>query len=257
MARPPTAGAPSRKRAAVYCTPLIRGDQEDRMTAEASAASRLSREPLGRQIAEILREEILVGILEPDEHLTQMQLCERFGTSRMPVRDALLNLTYDGLVVDEGAGRVRVARFSARDLQDVYRFEGMLHGIACERVAPLITAGQLAELERLHASTKDAVQEERFAEVDASSWRFSRRINQLSESARLMWVMGSVGTAIPRSFVQTLPHCAPRMAEEQADLLQALTARDAEKARLVAEQHTQSLGAEFIAYLRSKGILSD
>jgi DNA-binding GntR family transcriptional regulator len=226
------------------------------MIADAGA-SRLSREPLGRQIAEILRDEILVGTLKPDAHLTQAQVCERFGTSRMPVRDALLNLTHDGLVVEDGAGRVRVTRFSARDLKDVYQFEGMLHGIACERVAPIISDDQLAGLEVLHRTTREAVEAENFAEVDASSWRFNRRINQLSGSARLIWVMSALGTAIPRSFVQTLPHCAPRMADMEADLLGALSARNAGKARRVAEEHTQRLGAEFIVYLRDKGIVTD
>jgi DNA-binding GntR family transcriptional regulator len=224
--------------------------------ADASA-SRLSREPLGRQIAEILRDEILVGTLKPDEHLTQAQVCERFGTSRMPVRDALLNLTYNGLVVEDGAGRVRVTRFSARDLSDVYQFEGMLHGIACERVAPVISQAQLAELEALHTTTREAVAAEDFAEVDASSWRFSRKINQLSGSARLMWVMSALGTAIPRSFVQTLPHCAPRMEEMESDLLVALSEMDGVKARQIAEEHTRRLGAEFIVYLRDKGIVTD
>jgi len=227
------------------------------MTVGQGGASRLSREPLGRQIAHILRDEILVGQLKPDEHLTQTQICERFGTSRMPVRDALLNLTYDGLVVEDGAGRVRVAQFHARDLEDVYAFEGMLHGIACQRVAGDISDDQIAELEKLHESTEEAVAANDFAEVDAASWRFSRRINQLSGSSRLIWIMSSLGAAIPRSFVQTLPHCAPRMAEMQSGLLDAMRSGDAEKARAIAEDHTRDLGSEFIAYLRNKGILSD
>jgi len=227
------------------------------MTSEASGASGLSREPLGRQIAQILRDEILVGRLKPNEHLTQTQICERFGTSRMPVRDALLNLTYDGLVVEESAGRVRVAQFVARDLEDVYAFEGMLHGIACQRVAASISEGQLAELEKLHKNTQEAVASKDFAAVDAASWRFSRRINQLSGSSRLIWIMSSLGAAIPRSFVQTLPHTAPSMAEMQARLLDALRSGDGDKARVIAEEHTKNRGAEFITYLRGQGILID
>ena len=123
----------------------------------------------------------------------------------------------------------------------------------------LIAARQceIAELERLHQSTEEAVASNDYAGVDAASWRFSKRINQLSGSSRLTWIMSSLGAAIPRSFVQTLPHCAPSMAEMQANLLDALRSGDAEKARVIAEEHTRNRGAEFIAYLRGEGILID
>ena len=44
---------------------------------------------LGRQIAQSLRRDILLGVLSSGTKLSQQQLCERFGTSRMPVRDGL------------------------------------------------------------------------------------------------------------------------------------------------------------------------
>ena len=56
-------------------------------------SERLDRTPLGQRIADALRHDILFGRLAPGTKLAQTQVCERFGTSRMPVRDALRQLT--------------------------------------------------------------------------------------------------------------------------------------------------------------------
>lgn len=225
------------------------------MPTKQADVRRLSRAPLGRQIADVLREDILTGNLKPGQHLTQQEICEQFEVSRMPVRDALLNLTYAGLVVDEGAGRVKVAAFTAQDLEDVYAVEGRLHGVACKRVAAIITPEQLTELERLLDRTVEAVKSDAFVEVDALSWQFHRNINHWSGSTRLTWMMSSVGTAIPRSFVQTLNHWAPKMTDMESSMLSALRDRDGERASMIAEEHTRNTGTDFIAYLRDKGVL--
>lgn len=227
------------------------------MAAVPESGGAFSREPLGRKIADVLRDDILVGRLAPGEHLNQQQICERFGTSRMPVRDALLLLTYEGIVVDEGAGRVKVTQFSARDLQDVYLLEGILHGLACERVAATITVPQLEELEALREATQAAADAGDLAKVDAVSWALHRRINQMAGSSRLLQTMRSVASAIPRSYVETMPGWAPKMVQMQTSLIAALRAHDGQAARAVVEEHTRTTGDEFIGYLRSRGVLQD
>ena len=51
------------------------------------------------QIADELRSDIISGVLEPDTKLNEHALAERFGTSRGPIRDVLLKLTKEGLLV--------------------------------------------------------------------------------------------------------------------------------------------------------------
>lgn len=58
------------------------------------SANRSCRE----QIVELLREDILCGRLKDGEHLSEIKLAERFGTSRGPIREALLQLTHEGML---------------------------------------------------------------------------------------------------------------------------------------------------------------
>ena len=52
----------------------------------------------GQTIAQRLHDEILNGDLAPGTRLRQEEIAERFGSSRLPVRDALRRLEADGLV---------------------------------------------------------------------------------------------------------------------------------------------------------------
>src|ERR1700740_1845683 len=62
----------------------------------------VNRRPfLGKQIAEALRREIVLGIIPSGTKLSQRQLCEKFGTSRMPGRDGLKLLSHEGLVTTD------------------------------------------------------------------------------------------------------------------------------------------------------------
>ncbi|WP_339900279.1 GntR family transcriptional regulator [Paraglaciecola polaris] len=53
------------------------------------------------QIADVLRSDIISGELEPNSKLNEQQLAERFGTSRGPIRDVLIKLTKEGLLVSK------------------------------------------------------------------------------------------------------------------------------------------------------------
>lgn len=55
--------------------------------------------PVRDQIADQIRSDIIAGSLAPNEKLNEQQLANRFGVSRGPVRDVLLQLTKEGLLV--------------------------------------------------------------------------------------------------------------------------------------------------------------
>ncbi len=55
--------------------------------------------PIREQIAEKLRSDIISGDLAPDTKLNEQHLAARFGVSRGPIRDVLLQLTKEGLLV--------------------------------------------------------------------------------------------------------------------------------------------------------------
>ena len=128
-------------------------------------------------IARVLEDEIVGGVIEPGAVLRQESLSERFDVSRTPVREALRRLAALGLVSFEPNRGVRVRSISAHELREAFLVRAELEGLATEVATPKMTAANLAEL--------DAI-ERRFAGLRSSSARtreVSRRATRRSSSS--------------------------------------------------------------------------
>jgi DNA-binding GntR family transcriptional regulator len=73
-----------------------------------------------------LRQEILSGALAPGERLVEEHLTQRFGTSRAPLREALRQLSQQGLIEHLPRRGVRVAELSATDADELFGLRNVL-----------------------------------------------------------------------------------------------------------------------------------
>src|SRR3954447_7631810 len=103
-----------------------------------------------------VREAILSGVLEPGARLRQEELADLFGTSRIPVREALRALEYEGLVRSEPHRGFTVTSLDADDVDEVYDLRIVLETHALRLALPLLTDEDLAELEALYADMSEA-----------------------------------------------------------------------------------------------------
>lgn len=212
------------------------------------------RAPLGEQIADAIRAEILLGVLKPGAHLSQQQICERFGTSRIPVRDALSLLLHEGFVTEAVGRRVVVARFTREDLSDIYMIEGLLHGVAVRRAAERITPAQLDELRAVHEQFKTAVTADRTDEIAATNWEFHRRLNQAAASPRLTSALRPLASGIPKDIISMLPKWGSKAVTTQRRLLKALGDGDGEAAEAIVVKYTNQAGADLVKLLETHGV---
>ena len=86
-----------------------------------------------------LRESILNGALPPGGSLSQVQLANKLGVSRGPLREAVRMLQREGLVEAEVNHRGRVSSFSIEDLEELYAMRIVHESLAIRINVPLFT----------------------------------------------------------------------------------------------------------------------
>ncbi|MGE0232804.1 MAG: GntR family transcriptional regulator [Flavobacteriaceae bacterium] len=122
---------------------------------------------VGRIASEIARA-ISDGNLKPGDDLNSVELASRFGTSRTPVREALMLLEKEGLVEIPPRRRPRVAHISLDEVEELYQIRAVLNGMMIGLFARTASEEELAEMSGLHEQIKasaygdpDAFQEDR------------------------------------------------------------------------------------------------
>ena len=89
--------------------------------------------PLRDVVFQTLRNAILKGELKPGERLMEIQLAQKLGVSRTPVREALRKLELEGLVIMIPRRGAIVADITIQDLNDVLEVREALEELAVKK----------------------------------------------------------------------------------------------------------------------------
>jgi len=193
--------------------------------------------------AEELRNRILTGALAAGTRLDLDALCAEFGASRTPVREALLELSYEGLVEVAPRSGITVIGLTPRDVLDNFAILGALAGKAAEWAADRITEPQLDEIRRLARAV------ERGEDLVAANWAFHRAVHRASGSPRIVTLIRQTVGVVPTNFFDVFPDQGEHSAADHDELVAALAAGDGAAARLVAERHVTEAGVALARFL--------
>ena len=192
-----------------------------------------------------LRDRVLTGRLRPGDRLDLDQITEEFGISRTPVREALLELSYEGLVAVTPRSGITVIGITPEDAVDNFAVLAALAGKAAEWATSRITGTQLDELHRL----ADAVTED--GDVVDANRQFHRAVNLAAGSPRLLTYLRQAVRVVPVSYFSLFPEQGRRSRADHAELLDAIGGGDAAMARTIAETHVLDAGAALGDWMRT------
>ncbi len=120
------------------------------LPAQEKSLDRIQHRILYQEAANRIRELIEHGALVAGEKISEKQLCEKFGISRTPLREALKVLTSEGLVEILPNRGARVSRLTLSDVEHTYDVMGALEGLAGETACRHLTDEELAHVCDLH-----------------------------------------------------------------------------------------------------------
>ena len=105
--------------------------------------------PLRDVVFNTLRQAILRGELKPGERLMEIQLANKLGVSRTPIREAIRKLELEGYVVMMPRRGTYVANMSIRDINEIFEIRTALESLSNGLAAEHITDEELEHLQRL------------------------------------------------------------------------------------------------------------
>jgi DNA-binding GntR family transcriptional regulator len=121
---------------------------------------------LRKQVADHLRREVLCGELRSGERLREVELAERFGVSRGPVRDALLQLAQEGWLILEPHCGARVAGPAPEHILPLIRAQRrMIEGFAFRQFFEGITSDDLAGWDEILEKMRQACEREDYPAI--------------------------------------------------------------------------------------------
>jgi DNA-binding GntR family transcriptional regulator len=221
---------------------------------------------LADEIAFRLESEIVAQQLPPGTRLRQEELCERFGVSRTPIREALRKLQAQRLVVltpNKGA-TVRIP--TRKEIEEVYELRGELEGFAAELACKFASAEADVELALTFETVKRRKAAPRNREISDSTFNidisgairsFHHVIHEMAGNQRLAATIQELEKFFPGDF------CSHEMArpidskrlhiDDHVQIRDAIRARDPVRARSLMKDHIERAKGILLAYLDERG----
>lgn len=177
-----------------------------------------------------IRRAIISGELKQGEMINEGELAELYSVSRTPVREALLMLTFEGLVNSLPRAGYMVTQITIRDVQEAFHLRELLEVEAVRLATEQITATDIEVLEEKKVGIPPEIN-------PVFNREFHLIIAHASGSQRLAELIERLLDEMERILVYD-PHISgPHGPEEHELIIKALRERDADMAQEAMREH--------------------
>jgi DNA-binding GntR family transcriptional regulator len=201
-------------------------------------------------IAEALKREMLNGRIPAGAELRQEALAERFGVSRIPIRDALRSLAAEGLALIVPGRGATVIRLSAAEIEEVFDLRIMLECDCIERVAAAADEQAIKLIDRVRAKAELDAGTPEWSEGD---WSFHQAMYEHAARPRqLELIRGLRQTCrLGAAGYEALPEARTRWLSDHTDIVEYLRSRDARGASAALRKHLEAARDHLLARITS------
>jgi DNA-binding GntR family transcriptional regulator len=203
-----------------------------------------------------LRAEILSCELPPGAEIREAELATRLQVSKSPVRDALMRLEREGLVITMPRQGYRVAPISLTDVQDMFHLRAALERACMERIVRQASDGQLATLEPFRRFDPELWQGG-FVEYNKT---FHRTLAELATNIRMRDQLGDLIDQMERAVRVSVSNAKKgnpdSLVEEHCHIIDALQERKLKRAERLAEHHISAAAKRVNDAISRFGIVS-
>ncbi|MGI6586306.1 MAG: GntR family transcriptional regulator [Gracilibacteraceae bacterium] len=210
--------------------------------------------PLREVVFDLIRGAIISGMLKPGERLMEVQLAEKMGVSRTPIREAIRKLELEGLVIMIPRKGAYVADLSIKNITDVLEVRAALEGLASGLAAIRMTEEEIKELELVARHFEQAMNSNDVEGIIQTDIEFHEKIFKSTRNEKLQQLANSLMEQVQRFRIMYVNKSAKsvNLIKEHYKIVEAISKRNRAVAENIAKIHIQNAEKDMMRMLGNK-----
>ena len=210
--------------------------------------------PLRDVVFNTLSRAILRGEFKAGERLMEIQLANKLGVSRTPIREAIRKLELEGLVLMIPRKGAEVAEITEKNLRDVLEVRCALEELAVQLACERIDGEGVKELRDAGLHFKEVLDSDDITQIAQADEAFHDVIFTATGNSRLIQLLNNLREQMYRYRIEYLKkkECYPILIAEHKEILDAIAGRDKERATRVTSQHINNQVDTVVDTIRHK-----
>ena len=195
--------------------------------------------PLRDVVFNTLRQAILTGEMEPGERLMEIQLANKLGVSRTPIREAIRKLELEGLVIMIPRKGAEVAHITVKDMRDVLEVRSALEELAATLACKNVTPEHIEELKTANRVFEAAIVSKDVVAIVNADVAFHNIIYSMTDNQRLIQLVNSLSEQMYRYRLEYIKNESSHktLIKEHNKLIEYIENGDKEKACELIREH--------------------
>ncbi len=190
--------------------------------------------PAREQVVAVLRRAILTKELKPGHVIILSEMAEMMGVSSTPVREALQQLSFEGLIQLRPNKRAIVLKITCKHVKDFYETLNILEreaaGLACR-------SDNTDELTRAFLAEGEIVRQGKIEDYETYHRAFHRAIREMTGNDKLISILSGLWVNSSGSLLSTTLEYARTSHDEHEKIYHAICQHDVEQAKHYMEAH--------------------
>ena len=185
-----------------------------------------TRGSVPEEVFQRLRRGLMVGAFVPGQVMSLRKLATSFGTSPMPIREALTRLVVINALEDTSSGSVRVPHLTTKKLNELFAVRELIEGLAAEMACRNCTPALLASLSAINAELLEAIARRNLIGCLSSNQRFHFTLYEAAGTEVFMPLIESLWLQFgPTMYLSLLSPDMPWDASAHVEILEGLQAK--------------------------------
>ena len=210
--------------------------------------------PLRDVVFNTLRRAILRGELKPGERLMEIQLANKLGVSRTPIREAIRKLELEGLVLMIPRKGAEVAEITEKNLRDVLEVRCALEELAVQLACDRMDEEGIKKLKEAAEKFREVLDSDDITQIAQADVLFHDIIYTATDNDRLIQLLNNLREQMYRYRIEYLKKrkSYPQLLEEHQAVIDAIAGKDKQKATEITGRHISNQVDTVVDTLRHK-----